>query len=191
MTNMQEMLGSMGEGEEGIATNVDIVFVIDATRSMRTTIDMVKESALSFQDKLYDFMDEAKRSINNLRIKVVWFRDFYYDGNYAYDESKFFELPEEKEEFRDFVNGIHEAGGGDDPESGLEALTMAMRSDFVQEGAKNVILLFCLLMRRHIPSRIMTSSQQKRQRRDASLLCIPKTCRRISANSIMRGKAMQ
>ena len=71
MTNMQEMLGSMGEGEEGIATNVDIVFVIDATRSMRTTIDMVKESALSFQDKLYDFMDEAKRSINNLRIKVV------------------------------------------------------------------------------------------------------------------------
>ena len=23
MTNMQEMLGSMGEGEEGIATNVD------------------------------------------------------------------------------------------------------------------------------------------------------------------------
>lgn len=67
MTNMQEMLGSMGEGEEGIATNVDIVFVIDATRSMQTTIDMVKESALSFQDKLYDFMDEAKRSINNLR----------------------------------------------------------------------------------------------------------------------------
>ena len=42
MTNMQEMLGSMGEGEEGIATNVDIVFVIDATRSMRTTIDMVR-----------------------------------------------------------------------------------------------------------------------------------------------------
>lgn len=36
-------------------------------------------------------------------------------------------FPEEKEEFRDFVNGIHEAGGGDDPESGLEALTMAMR----------------------------------------------------------------
>lgn len=29
MTNMQEMLGSMGEGEEGIATNVDIVFVIE------------------------------------------------------------------------------------------------------------------------------------------------------------------
>ena len=144
MADMQDMFGSMGMGEEGIATNVDIVFVIDATKSMKTTIDMVKESALSFHDKLYEFMDKAWRSINNLRIKVVWFRDFYYDGNYAYDESKFFELPEESEDFRDFVNGIHEAGGGDDPESGLEALTMAMRSDFVQEGERkrHIIVLF-------------------------------------------------
>lgn len=139
------MLGSIGICEEEITTNVDIVFVIDATKSMKTTIDMVKESALSLQDKLlYGFMDKAWKSINNLRIKVVWFRDFYYDGNYAYDESKFFELPEESEDFRAFVNGIHEAGGGDDPESGLEALTMAMRSDFVQEGEKkrHIIVLF-------------------------------------------------
>ena len=142
--DMQEMLGSMGTGEEGIATNVDIVFVIDATGSMQTTIDMVKEAALSFHEKLYGVMEKAKRSINNLRIKVVWFRDFYYDGNFAYDESKFFELPEESEEFRDFVGGIQAAGGGDIPESGLEALTMAMRSDFVQEGEKkrHIIVLF-------------------------------------------------
>lgn len=144
MDNMQEMLGAMGNSEEGIDTNVDIVFVIDATRSMQTTIDMVKESALTFQDKLYGFMDKAKRNIMNLRIKVIWFRDFYYDGNFAYDESKFFELPEEKQDFQDFVNGINEAGGGDDPESGLEALTMAMRSDFVQEGERrrHIIVLF-------------------------------------------------
>jgi len=144
LKEMQEMLGSMGAGESCIDTNVDLVFVIDATRSMQTTIDMVKESALTFQEKLYEYMKEAKRNIKNLRIKVIWFRDFYYDGNYAYDESKFFELPEEKEEFRDFVNGIKEAGGGDAPESGLEALTLAMRSDFVQEGDKkrHIIVLF-------------------------------------------------
>ena len=35
MADMQDMLGSMGVGEEGIATNVDIVFVIDATKSMQ------------------------------------------------------------------------------------------------------------------------------------------------------------
>lgn len=141
---MQEMLGAMGTSEDGIETNVDIVFVIDATRSMQKTIDMVKESALSFHDKLYSFMDEAKRSIKNLRIKVIWFRDFYYDGDYAFGESKFFELPEESVEFKEYVTGINEAGGGDIPESGLEALTLAMRSDFVQEGEKkrHIIVLF-------------------------------------------------
>lgn len=144
MTDMQEMLGSMGETEEGIDTNVDIVFVIDATRSMQTTIDMVKMSAISFHENLNSCLKGAGRIVKNLRIKVVWFRDFYYDGKYAYGESKFFELPEEKEDFHDFVTEINEAGGGDEPESALEALTLAMRSDFVQEGEKkrHIIVLF-------------------------------------------------
>jgi hypothetical protein len=143
MADMQEMLGAMGAGE-GIETNVDIVFVIDATRSMQTTIDMVKESALSFHEKLSDCLKNAGRVVKNLRIKVIWFRDFYYDGRYAYGESKFFELPDEQDAFRDFVSEIREAGGGDDPESGLEALTLALRSDFVQEGEKkrHIIVLF-------------------------------------------------
>ncbi len=144
MTDMQDMLGSMGVAEEGIDTNVDIVFVIDATRSMQTTIDMVKDAALSFHENLNSCLKDAGRIIKNLRIKVVWFRDFYYDGKYAYEESKFFELPEEQEEFHDFVKNINEAGGGDEPESALEALTLAMRSDFVQEGEKkrHIIVLF-------------------------------------------------
>lgn len=144
MADMQDMLGSMGAAEEGIDTNVDIVFVIDATRSMQTTIDMVKTSAFSFQENLNSCLQDTGRIVKNLRIKVIWFRDFYYDGRYAYDESKFFELPEEKEDFHDFVMGINEAGGGDEPESALEALTLAMRSDFVQEGEKkrHIIVLF-------------------------------------------------
>lgn len=144
MAELQDMLGSMGAAGEEIDTNVDIVFVIDATRSMQTTIDMVKDAALSFHENLYDCLKKAQRNVKNLRIKVIWFRDFYYDGRFAYDESKFFELPEEQEEFHDYVTGINEAGGGDEPESALEALTLAMRSDFVQEGEKkrHIIVLF-------------------------------------------------
>ena len=143
MADMQEMLGAMGAGE-GIDTNVDIVFVIDATRSMQTTIDMVKNSALSFHENLNECLKNAGRIIKKLRIKVIWFRDFYYDGKYAYGESPFFELPDEQQAFHDFVSEIKEAGGGDDPESSLEALTMAMRSDFVQDGEKkrHIIVLF-------------------------------------------------
>lgn len=144
MADMQDMLGSLGAAEEGIDTNVDIVFVIDATRSMQTTIDMVKKSALSFQENLSECLKEAGRIVKNLRIKVIWFRDFYYDGKFAYGESDFFELPEEKENFYSFVTEINEAGGGDEPESALEALTLAMRSDFVQDGERkrHIIVLF-------------------------------------------------
>lgn len=140
----QEMLGNSGASDKGIQTNVDIVFVIDATRSMQDTIDMVKNAAITFHEKLCDVLQENKRTVQNLRIKVIWFRDFYYDGEYALGESRFFTLPDEGEDFRDFVNEIHEAGGGDDPESALEALTLAMRSDFVQEGEKkrHIIILF-------------------------------------------------
>lgn len=143
MDTMQDMLG-MGLEDDGIDTKVDLVFVIDATGSMQPTIDMVKDSALSFHEKLQEVMQSAKRNIVALRIKVVWFRDYYYDGDYAYGESKFFELPEEKEEFREFVSNISAKGGGDDPESSLEALTQAMRSDFVQDGTRrrHIIVLF-------------------------------------------------
>ncbi len=143
MADMQDMLG-MGAMDEGIETNVDIVFVIDATKSMTPMIDKVKNATLTFQDELYRELEKNKRIVNNLRGKVTWFRDFYYDGKYAYGESKFFELPEEKEDFHDFVAGIEAAGGGDEPESSLEALTLAMRSDFTQEGERkrHIIVLF-------------------------------------------------
>lgn len=125
--------------------NVDIVFVIDATLSMQKLIDKVKDSALTFHEKLTSYISELTgRKIRNLRIKVIWFRDFYFDGQFAYGESEFFVLPEEQQGFFDFVSGIQENGGYDDPESSLEALTLAMRSDFTQAGIKkrHVVVLF-------------------------------------------------
>ena len=56
MADMQDMLG-MGM-DEGIETNVDIVFVIDATRSMEKMIETVKNATLTFQDELYEALKE-------------------------------------------------------------------------------------------------------------------------------------
>ena len=144
MSDMQDMLGMSREMAEGTDTNVDIVFVIDATRSMEPLIEKVKNATLVFHDGLTEALRENKRIIKNLRARVIWFRDFYFDGKYAYGESPFFLLPEEKEAFHDFVASIEAKGGYDAPESALEALTLAMRSDFVQEGDKkrHVIVLF-------------------------------------------------
>ena len=141
---MQEMLGAMGISEEGFETNVDLVFVIDATESMQPLIDKVKSLTLSFREELEKGLERNKRVIKNLRIKVIVFRDYYVDDKYALGESRFFILPEEKKDFYNFVSNIRAGGGGDEPESGLEALSLAMQSDFVKEGEKkrHIIVLF-------------------------------------------------
>lgn len=136
----RDMLGI----DDKIDTNVDIVFIIDATDSMQPLIDKVKDVTLSFRDELEKGLEENKRRIHNLRIKVIVFRDYYVDDKYAMEESRFFILPEEKYDFHDYISNIRAGGGGDEPESGLEALSLALMSDFVQEGEKkrHVIVLF-------------------------------------------------
>ena len=87
---------------------------------------------------------ENRRIIKNLRIKVIVFRDYYVDDKYAMEESRFFILPDEKQDFYNFVSRIKAGGGGDEPESGLEALALALKSNFVKDGDKkrHVIVLF-------------------------------------------------
>lgn len=136
----QEMLGA---SNVDIDTNVDIVFAIDATESMQPLIDKVKSLTLSFREELEKGLKENRRIIKNLRIKVIVFRDYYVDDKYAMEESRFFILPEEKQEFYNFVSKIKAGGGGDEPESGLEALALALRSDFVKDGDKNWVCESC------------------------------------------------
>lgn len=134
----------LAESNTEIETNVDIVFVIDVTKSMERMIDIIQTAAISFLDEFFEKMNSMKRRVENLRVKVISFRDFYYDGNHAYNESKFFTMPNEKMDLKEYLNEIYADGGGDDPESGLEAFAMAMKSDFVQKGEKkrHIIILF-------------------------------------------------
>ena len=123
---------------------VDLVYCIDATGSMGGLIEKVKESAVRFHDDLKAKLDEKQKNIDTLRIRVVSFRDYYCDGTRAMSESPFFTLPDESEQFKKFVSGIHADGGGDEPESGLEALALAIKSDWNKTGDKRrqVIVLF-------------------------------------------------
>ena len=140
MSDMQDFLG----GATAVETNVDIVFVIDATKSMDPIIEMVKDSTMHFHEELTKVLEASGKRVNKLRVKVNWFRDFYFDGDQAYGESEFFNLPGDEEAFRDFVSSIEAKGGGDDPETSLEALTLAMRTNWVQDGTKkrHIIVLF-------------------------------------------------
>ena len=117
---------------QGIKYNVDIVLCIDATGSMSGIIDKVKAGALKFKDDLAHSMEEKDKSMDSLRVKVIPYRDYYADGDKAMSESPFFALPSDNETFAAYVNGIKAEGGGDEPENGLEALALAMNSDWVK-----------------------------------------------------------
>ena len=123
---------------------IDVVFVIDATRSMAAYLDTIKKNVLSFDETLREDMTAHCRKPGRFRAKVIWFRDFYFDGMEAYGESEFCELPGQRQKFQNYVEQIEAEGGGDEPETALEALTLAMRSDFTTEGdrKRHIVILF-------------------------------------------------
>ncbi len=121
---------------QGIQYSVDIVLCIDSTGSMQPIIDKVKAGAIRFYDDLKRIMDKKGKAVDNLRTKVIAFRDYYCDGDKAMKESPFFDLPKEQDGFESFVKEIYADGGGDEPENGLEALALAMKSDWTKSGDK-------------------------------------------------------
>jgi hypothetical protein len=118
----------------GLSYAVDIVFCIDVTGSMSPIIDQVKTNALRFYDDVQSNLTAKGKNVDQLRVRVIAFRDFVADGAAALDESPFFTLPDEQASFSDFVNGLIAEGGGDAPESGLEAVALAIDSPWTTTG---------------------------------------------------------
>lgn len=129
---------------QGIKYTVDIVLCIDATGSMSPIINSVKASALRFYEDLMRKLNEKDKTVDQLRVRVISFRDFYADGPNAMTASDFFTLPGELEAFRSVVNRIDADGGGDEPESGLEALAIAIQSPWSKTGdrRRQIIVLW-------------------------------------------------
>ncbi len=127
---------------------VDIVMCIDATGGMAPIIEEVKKNVLSFYPKLVEAMESQipSKQVTQLRIKVITFRDYGMDDE-PMVESEFFDLFDENdaEQFKDYVNAIEAKGGGDAPENALEALALAMKSDWSREPSvrhRHVIMMF-------------------------------------------------
>jgi hypothetical protein len=120
-----------------VTYSVDLVVLIDATGSMSGILDQVKDRAINFFTDLDELMTEKSKSVDQLRIRVIAYRDFYADAaDDALIESPFYTLPENGLEFTRTVQGIAPFGGGDEPETGLEALAAAMRSPWAQGASR-------------------------------------------------------
>ena len=119
---------------QGLKYNVDIVMCIDCTGSMGDLLDTVKNNALKFYPDLHQRCDEKGKEISELRIRVIAFRDFACDGAAAIADTGFLSIPDQESAFKSFVSGLTPKGGGDEPENGLEALAMAINSDWTAGG---------------------------------------------------------
>ena len=130
----QSSLAAPPPAPRGLSYAVDIVFCIDVTGSMTPIIDAVKANALRFYNDVQTNLTAKGKNVDELRVRVIAFRDFAADGEAALQESPFFRLPAEQSGFSDFVNGLRAEGGGDAPESGLEAVALAVNSPWTTRG---------------------------------------------------------
>jgi hypothetical protein len=118
----------------GLSYAVDIVFCIDVTGSMNPILDAVKANALGFYDDVQANLTEKGKNVAQLRVRVIAFRDLMADGSAAMEESPFYALPDDRNGFSEFVKGLVAQGGGDAPESGLEAVALAINSPWTSTG---------------------------------------------------------
>lgn len=128
--------------------SVDIILCIDISKSMFPCINTIKHIAHTFWPQLKERLESASKHVDKVRVKVLGFRDFEADGDQALVESKFFEVSDdvlgEDKEFEDFVKGLYPDGGGDAPKNALEALALALKSDWTKEGGnrRHIVVMF-------------------------------------------------
>lgn len=118
--------------------DVDLVLCIDGTRSMQPIIETTKKNARNLPDDILKEARAQEKHIAHLRMRLIVFRDYLADGEYAMQMTPFYDLPQETEDMNAMISEIIASGGGDEPEDALEALAYAMDSDWQpqRQGAR-------------------------------------------------------
>ena len=120
---------------------IEIVFCIDGTNSMRSVIDVVKKQSINIYKDIRFRLEEKGKPIEQIRARIILFRDYCFDKDEAMVTTRFFDLPDETGYFVNSINSMEAKGGGDEPESGLEALGLAIHSDWgYYKGLKRQII---------------------------------------------------
>lgn len=115
-----------------VARCIDIVFCVDGAGSMAPFAAGVKDFIRRFINETIDQYTMSGSDIDDLRAKVVSFRDYRYDKQDVVCESPFFQLPIDDQGLDEYLSKLSFYGGGPSGKrNGLEALYQAMKSDFV------------------------------------------------------------
>ena len=122
--------------------SVDIVFCIDMTSDMtarESLVEFMKRGKENFRESL---TKDGCGGPNNLRVRFVLFRDYRCDND-PMVESKFFNIDTEYEDAISFLEAQpYPSGGGDMAENSLEALALAIKSDWVKtQGVRRHVIV--------------------------------------------------
>ena len=112
--------------------NVDVVFCIDETiegLSNKEINNLIQPFVKKLKEEILFKGDE----IEQLRVKIITFSDYLTANkdNLAIKESIFFEIPMDTYNYKDYLDEIKLNKQPSDKTNGLEALYLAMQSDFV------------------------------------------------------------
>ena len=110
---------------------VDIVFLLDATGSMAPCIDALKENIRVFVDSLTVSSGNNVSPVKDWRAKIVGFRDFEADKEPWLDNP----FVRKVDELKDQLTRLNAEGGGDEPESLLDAIYRVAKMEQSEKGA--------------------------------------------------------
>jgi hypothetical protein len=123
-----------GAQKEKVKGIVDIVFLLDATGSMKACIDAVKDNIETFIVALCAKDANNESVIKDWRAKIVGYRDYLYDpsrGRAAFINNPFVTTAEE---LKDQLDALKAEGGGDEPESLFDALFDVIKIGSTEKG---------------------------------------------------------
>lgn len=112
----------------------DVMFVLDCTGSMQGEINAIRDAITGFADTINS--DGVR-----VRVGLIEFRDRLIDEEHRvlrFDGEVFTNNPDV---FRREVSKLKADGGGDEPESSLDALMLALRQPFATDGNKVIVLI--------------------------------------------------
>lgn len=117
-----------------LSTQADLVFCVDATASMTPCLNGVR-------DGLIELVDGLQTAANvDFRLRLLAYRDIHPKGcNTPWEDHPF---TMSVDEFKSQLSVVQAQGGGDEPESTLDALYRAIHSDWrTSRTHKTIVLL--------------------------------------------------
>jgi Mg-chelatase subunit ChlD len=126
-------ISAMGENLQS-RRKADVMFVLDCTGSMQGEIDAIKDVITAFADSIES--DGVR-----VRVGLIEFRDRLIREEHRALKFAGQAFTSDPTLFRREVSVLTAHGGGDEPESSLDAVMLALRQSFLPDASKVIVLV--------------------------------------------------